>query len=116
MVSLPCAFCVSIPTNCMSSQSRSDSSLRYLRSLQSPRDETGEFLLETDQGRGLCSRQKGLAAFEALRGPRHHHRQAILYRYPTSTCYATKHWQSKANKIGSVWSLLRQTLKVFVVS
>ena len=100
----------------MSSYSRSDSFLRSLRSLQSPRDETHEFLLETDQGRGLCSRQKGLAVFETLRGPRHYHRKAILYQYPTSTCYATKHWQSKANKIGSVWSLPRQTLKAFVIS
>ena len=80
----------------MPSFSRSDS---VLQSLQSPRDETRGFLLETDQGRGLCSRQQGLAVVQTQEGPGHHHRQAILYQYPTSTCYATKHWQSEANKI-----------------
>ena len=93
----------------MLSFSRSDS---VLQSLQCPRDETHGFLPETDQGRGLCSRQQGLAVVQIQEGPRHHHRQAILYQYPTSICYATIHWQSEANKIEL--NLPRRTLKAFV--
>ena len=84
----------------MPSFSRSDS---VLQSLQSPRDETRGFLLETDQGRGLCNRQQGLAVVQTQEGPGHHHRQAILYQYPTSTCYATKlrdEIQEKVRHIG----------------
>lgn len=77
----------------MPSFSRSDS---VLQSLQSPRDETRGFLLETDQARGLCSRQQGLAFVQTQEGPRHH--QAILCQYPTSTCYATRHWQSEVKQ------------------
>ena len=94
----------------MLSFSRSDS---VLQSLQSPRDETHGFLPETDQGRGLCSRQQGLAVVQTQEGFRHPHRQAVLYQYPTSTCYATRHWQSEANKIEL--NLPRQTLKAFVI-
>ena len=94
----------------MLSFSRSDSGLQ---SLQSPRNETHGFHPETDQGRGLCSRQQGLAVVQTQEGSRHHHRQAVLYQYPTSTCYAARHWQSEANKIEL--NLPRQTLKAFVI-
>ena len=84
----PCAFCASIPTDCMPAQSRSDF---FPQLEQSPQDETDGFLPETDRERGLCNRQPGLG--DAYSG------NDSLYQCPTSSCYVTVHWQSARNKV-----------------